>query len=236
MSTFTITLREAIEATGGTSEYVDGRTRLVGSNIGLEYYPIFNESYRDMLNSLIVDHYWNEEIAHETVAVFRQRLSSHMFLHMPTFNKRYNLALTEFDPLVTMQILNKGKATSVQTATSEAASSGVSNARAGSRNVFSDTPGAMLAGNADYATNASDATQFTDSDSNSDDSSHTESESGGETESSTTGYNGAPADILMRAQQAIVNIDLMVIDSLQPLFFGLWSNSDEFTAKDKYYD
>src|SRR5690606_23178060 len=143
-------------------------------------------------------------------------------------------ALKDFDPLVTMQILNTGKASSTQTATTESTSGGTSDAKAGSRSVFSDTPGVPLSGNADYATNANDATQFTETGSSSEDSGLSEAVSDGETESSTSGYNGAPADIIRRAQEAILNIDLMVVESLQHLFFGLWANSDEFPVKGYY--
>jgi hypothetical protein len=64
MGTFTIPLKQVIALTGGTVtlDPDTGISILVGGNIGLGYYPIFDETYRDDLTGKIVDHYWNREI------------------------------------------------------------------------------------------------------------------------------------------------------------------------------
>src|SRR5690606_23330824 len=108
---------------------------------------------------------------------------------------------------------------------------GESEGKAGTRNVYSDTPGSMLKGNAAYATNASDATNYTESGSSSSDTSTTSATSDSETESRSVGYTGIPSDLIGAAQAALLNVDLMVVDSLQPLFFQLWGNSDEYLTR-----
>lgn len=228
MATYTIEFHNAIEATGGELTFDKGMAVLKNSNIGLEHYPIFDEAHRAVLNSHIISQYHGNEIAHETVDIFRLRLSAHMALHMPTFNERYKLALTEFDPLVSYDMETTGKTSGDQLATTEAGSMGNAKSKAGARNVNLSTPGVALSGNADYADSAVDATQFQDSDSTSSDTSTSVSEAGSESESRTKGYGSYPADLLVRAQSAILNIDLMVVESLDHLFFGLWANSNEY--------
>lgn len=231
MPTFTMTFADAIEATGGTLAYFNGRTILTGGNIGLEHYPIFDEKHRSVLNSHIVDAYLNDEIAHETVSIFRLRLSAHMNLHMPLFNKRYELALRDVDPLKTMDVRTQAKQKGREKGQADSESNAEGDNEAGSRSVYSDTPGSMLAGDADYATNASDANNFSTSKSTGKDQSKTQGESENESESHTEGYNGSPSDILARAQSNLLNVDQLVVGSLQHLFMSIMGNHDEYPVR-----
>lgn len=62
-------------------------------------YPIFNESYRRILQHKILAHYYTREIAEETVGLWKFRLRTKMKEIMPYYNKLYLSELIEFSPL-----------------------------------------------------------------------------------------------------------------------------------------
>lgn len=67
--------------------------------LGLDSYPIFDESYRSTLNDKIIRHYYFREIGFETSAQFAWFLRNTMNERMPYFNKLYESELVQFDPL-----------------------------------------------------------------------------------------------------------------------------------------
>lgn len=85
MSFYTTQLRQLIEN---------------GYDIGLKDYPIFDESYRNVLNQKIIDHYYMREIGAETPALFVFFLNRKMREIMPYYNQLYESAKIEYDPLV----------------------------------------------------------------------------------------------------------------------------------------
>ena len=62
-------------------------------------YPIFDESYRSVLNKKILMHYYTREICEETVGLWKLRLHSKMNEIMPYYNQLYKSELLEFNPL-----------------------------------------------------------------------------------------------------------------------------------------
>lgn len=62
-------------------------------------YPIFDESYRSVLNKKILMHYYTREICEETVGLWKLRLHSKMNEIMPYYNQLYRSELLEFNPL-----------------------------------------------------------------------------------------------------------------------------------------
>ena len=50
-------------------------------------YPIFREEYRETFEQHFIDYFLNDEIAHETVALFKHRLKVKLRLIMPYYNK-----------------------------------------------------------------------------------------------------------------------------------------------------
>lgn len=62
-------------------------------------FPIFDESYRKPLCQKILRHYYTHEICEETVGLWKLRLYARMLDIMPYYNKLYESALLEFDPL-----------------------------------------------------------------------------------------------------------------------------------------
>lgn len=62
-------------------------------------YPIFDESYRSVLETKILKHFYLREICAETVGVWKHFLNMRMNEIMPYYNKLYNSELIEFNPL-----------------------------------------------------------------------------------------------------------------------------------------
>lgn len=54
-------------------------------------YPIFDETYRNTLNNKILYHYYEDEIAFETPALFRIYLNNQMSEIMPYYNELYKI-------------------------------------------------------------------------------------------------------------------------------------------------
>ena len=60
-----------------------------GFDLGLQDYPIFNESYRNILNKKILDHYYMDEIGYETAELFKHFLNARMNEIMSYYNELY---------------------------------------------------------------------------------------------------------------------------------------------------
>ena len=231
MATFTMVLKDVIEMEEG--------------KIGLDDYPIFDEDYRDSLNQKIIDHYWNQEIGQETISMFRHAMKRRMNEIMPLYNEQYRLNLVVVDPLSTMSIKNIVQAEGESTGTSEAentangTSENESVSAATSRAVASDTPQTALQANADYATSMQDSvSESTARGSAQDASTSKANETRGEkntttSESGTTGYSGHAPMLILAARQALVNVDLMVINELSDLFMLIWSSNDSYTQNNR---
>lgn len=184
MATFTMSLKKAIEITGGTLSERKGITVLTNGNIGLEHYEIFDENYRATLNGKIIDHYWNSEIGLETIEMFRLAVRRRMNEIMPYYNELYRTKLLEFDPLSTLNIKSTSEAeierlskmladnkassdasttqssTGASNTTSEddSESHSTSESSNGSRAINSDMPMTILSNDEDYASSGADVT------------------------------------------------------------------------------
>lgn len=77
-----------------------------GYNLGLEFYPIFNEDYRGQLNKKIKNRYMFNEIGFETPERFIMELNSRMDLIMPYYNDLYN-SYSELKSIGFNQLLHK---------------------------------------------------------------------------------------------------------------------------------
>lgn len=221
MATFTIELRKVLER---------------GIDIGLNDYPIFEESYRPKLNKSITEHFAYREIGFETIDMFGNRFRQRMNLLMPVYNKLFKSTLMEFDPLTTTKIVtdSEGKGTETGTAnstnTSDASTGTDSTSK--SRSVASDYPQTMLAEGGDYATSASDSVSESGVQSTTTEAGSQESVQAGErdSQSHTTmeGYTRSPAELVLLYRETLINVDAMLIADLEPLFMQLWNNSDEY--------
>ena len=216
--------------------------------LGLSDYPIFNEEYRRTLNNKIIEHFYFREIGFETPQLFKRFLNRKLNEIMPYYNKLYETELLEYDPLTNYnrtEITNRGEA--VQNAINSSDSGQVNDSGNGSnqssgsssgKSVYSDTPQGFLqntAIDADSYASSADKSQNTTSSSGSNtyQSARTTSSSTATTGSSNTtenitksitGKDGSKsfAELIQEYRNTLLNIDMLIIDELEPLFMGIW--------------
>ena len=109
MSTYTTELRYILESYAGldsSTEYPSvntviskARTKLFNFN-----YPIFDNAYKEHLESLICLHFYRREIGFETVGLFKLYLEQKMREIMPFYNQLYKSQLLEFNPFYDVDI------------------------------------------------------------------------------------------------------------------------------------
>ena len=108
MSAFTTQVRFICEQMYGLDESVglDRVNEVVSATSGeiIGEYPIFDESYRNVLNDKIIKHYYTREIGEETVGLWRFRLNTKMNEIMPYFNKLYESELLKFNPFYDVEL------------------------------------------------------------------------------------------------------------------------------------
>lgn len=195
-------------------------------DIGLNDYPIFDESHREVLNQKIINQYWNQEICMENVSTWTHGMKRKMAQIMPFYNEHYKLSAIEIDALSTADF--KSHSTNNTTGTNSGEGSNESLSDSKSRSVASDTPQTSLQDDADYATAMQDnisgttATGLTKQ-------SETSLQDG-VSDNTMTGYQGHQPELILRARQTLVNIDVMVIEELAVMFMSITSTGDDFVS------
>lgn len=192
----------------------------------LAEYPIFDESHREVLNRKILNHFNNREICMESLSMWRLALTRKLDEIMPLYNQQYEISAINFNQLETVRISNANTSTGTTTGSSE--SSNTSSSGAKSRAVSQQLPQTQLSGNGDYATAAQDNISDTTATAAANDSNTVNQDN--EQTSTTTGFQGNAALMILQYRQSLVNVDMMIIDELQTLFMGLWNNGDEYTV------
>lgn len=189
-------------------------------------YPIFDETYRGVLETKILKHFYTREIGAETVGLWKLWLNTRMNEIMPYYNKLYKSELLEFNPLYDVDITRErsGSKDSSKTDTGEVTINGTSTND--SLDMYSDTPqGAVQnleAGN--YLTNAR---KVTDTGSSENTSTNSATSSINDTEEyleHVSGKQGGQsyAKMLTEYRATFMNIDMKVINELNDLFLNLW--------------
>lgn len=223
MATFTMTLAELM------NEDLEGDV----SVIGLDKYPIFDESYRHNLNTKILNEYWLREIGFESDTLFRHYMKNRMNIIMPVMNDMYRSTQLEFDPLMTihMESLDTSKTHAQQNTTGQGESNSESTSNAKARAVNSDTPQTRLRGDADYASSMSDSVSDTTGGNTSSESQsqNSDSEATSDSQSVTRGRSMPVGAVLDDYRRSLINVDAMVIDQLSDLFMNITENYDAFT-------
>lgn len=104
MSKYTVELRYICETAAGLEESVgdndvENVIQQALPNIFNFSFPIFDETYRNVLETKILRHYYTREIAFETVGLWKLKLRTKLNEIMPYFNKLYKSELLDFNPL-----------------------------------------------------------------------------------------------------------------------------------------
>lgn len=242
MSKYTTELRFICESKAGLSDSV-GFNQIddVISNSWnkiFDNFPIFDESYRSVLCSKILKHYYTREISAETVGLWQLWLNTRMGEIMPYYNKLYESALLEFDPFKDVNYSRNHGGTftgdTVRNGRNEidVNNSVTSNGTSNSKNLFSDTPQGAITNieNESYLTNATLIKDTDTNTTNTDGNSTTQNtETTGITNTdnwietivgkqSTVSYS----KLLQEFRDTFLNIDVMIINDLSDLFMNLW--------------
>lgn len=279
MSKYTTELRYICETEAGLSESV-GQTKIKDiitkaiPNIFDFDFPIFDESYRNVLETKILKHYYTREIGLETYGLWKLKLDTKLNEIMPFYNQLYKSALLEFNPLYEVDYTKTGNRDSSGTRdnienssenydettnTNNSYENSESHNEQGTltkgttqttTNYYSDTPQGAITNVIDgtYLTNAtynvvgntgsdsSDSSGSSDTNGSSKDKQDRDGSRSGsktskgnltDTESYLESVRGKTSgksysSLLIEYRETFINIDMMVIEELSDLFFGLW--------------
>lgn len=209
-------------------------------------FPIYDESYRNVLCTKILKHYYTREIGAETVGLWKLWLDTKLNEIMPYYNQLYKSAMIEFNPMydidLTTEYLRSNDGSTDVTGESSENNSGnsgtivVGNNESTTRNLFSDTPQGAL-DNVDNETYLTNATKISENGNNSTNTDYefntdrvnnrtdkTVAKSTEEYMQTITGKSGG-ASYSKRLQEfraTFLNIDTMIIGELKDLFMNLW--------------
>lgn len=186
-------------------------------DFGLNSYPIFDNNYRTTLNNKILNHFYNNEIGFETPELFKFYLNNKMNEIMPYYNTLYNNLKIYDDNL--MSNVNLKETLSRETKNNVTTQS---NSNTDTRNLYQDTPQGSLKetdiDNLRYATN------LTLNDSKINDNSESTGDGTENYVKTIIGNNGSKYtyELLNELKNAILNIDMMIINDLNELFMGVF--------------
>lgn len=201
-------------------------------------FEIFDESYRSVLETKILKHFYTREIGFETFGLWQLRLDAKLSVIMPYYNKLYkaiNIDIPVIDN-VNMNVehnIGRNADTKVSDKTDITATSNTeTNTTASAKIRHSDTPQGSLQNleSNEYMSDAtlSDTTQTvnsnTNSSSNSKSNSDTNAKSTEEYAEHRWGKDGTITYISMVNEyiEKMKNVDAMLIRELEDLFMQIW--------------
>ena len=208
--------------------------RLIESefDLGLDKYPIFDETYRRPLNNKILRHFWFREIGFETAELFKRYLNQTLAEIMPYYNQLYKSELIEFNPMYNVDKTETAKTEfdGNTDSSTTADDTGHSESTSTHTGVFSDTPqGQLTIGNIKgnvYATTADMDEDAAESDT----SGHATGSGNVKTDDVTDYFRhivGKEAGVsyskmLQEFRETFLNIDMMIIRDLEDLFMQIY--------------
>lgn len=188
-----------------------------GFDLGLQDYPIFNESYRNILNKKILDHYYMDEIGYETAELFKHFLNARMNEIMSYYNELYiNQEKLITDTLENVDLYENSTRNNTNTVNTESSSN------TNNKNLFQDTPQGQI----DFTDieNQRWATNLTMNKNDINDNSSSNGENNEEYTRHVHGNNGKDYKVkmLIEIKNNLSNIDMRIIDDLRELFMQIY--------------
>lgn len=209
-------------------------------------FPIYDESYRNVLCTKILKHYYTREIGAETVGLWKLWLDARLNEIMPYYNQLYHSAMIEFNPMYDVDLTtgyNKTFDGSTDiTGNSNENNSGNSGTSVSGQNsnttynLFSDTPQGAL-DNIENETYLTNATKIRENGNNSNNTDYTfngdrkvnrtDKTLAKNTEEYLQTIKGKSGGAsyskrLQEFRSTFINIDAMIIDELRDLFINIW--------------
>ena len=201
------------------SKYTTNIKNLIDNNFdfGLTSYPIWNETYREILNQKILNHYYEDEIGFETANLFKFYLNNKLNEIMPYYNNLYNA-----QEKTIQDILGNVDLYEVSKRQNENNVNTTSNSNNDSKSLFQDTPQGKI--NFAKLEDQQWATNYTNNTNEINDNSNSHGENSEDYNRHIYGNNGKKYNIelLKDIHNNILNIDMMIINDLQDLFMGLY--------------
>ncbi len=185
-------------------------------------FPIYDENYRQILCSKILKHYYTREIGEETVGLWKLRLNARMNEIMPYYNKLYTAWLKEFNPLYDTDLTREHNLNKIGRTDGKQNSKTETNGT--SRNLYSDTPQGSLQ-NIENETYLTNARKIVDEDSVTSKNDYIQDISSTDEYLETVkgkSTGGSYSKMLDEYREALINIDLMIINELENLFMMIW--------------
>lgn len=113
MSKYTTELRYICEVNAGLKEsagfsQIDNVISKSWNKIFTTTAPLFDESYRQVLFSKILKHYYTQEIAYETVGLWLYHMNTKMEEILPYYNKIYKAVQADYDILTDTDYTDQG--------------------------------------------------------------------------------------------------------------------------------
>lgn len=227
MSKYTTEVRYICESLSGLEESkgfnnVDGIIDESWDKIFTTNVSFFDANYKPIICKKILKHYYLREICSETVGIWKLWMNERLEMIMPYYNQMYESALIEFNPMHDVNLTR----TYERGITGAMTGGGTNTERVNdtSRDLYSDTPQGAITGleNETYLTNARKVT-----DERGATGAYTSNSNTNTTEDYTEtliGKHGAGnfSKMLQDFRDTFLNIDKMVIDEFEDLFFGLW--------------
>lgn len=219
MSKYTTEVRFICEELSGYSESQGGKNvdqvlENSWNKIFDNSWSIFDEEYRKILCKKILKHYYTREICSESAGLWIMWLNRRMGEIMPYYNQLYESEKLKFDPLTDTDVTTTSNRKIDTINNEDITSNNIS------RDLYSDTPQGALQGveSETYLTNARKI-----SDSGSSNSSGTGNSNDAYLEN-IKGKRGGEnySDMLKKYRDTFLNIDMLVINELEDLFFNLW--------------
>ena len=182
-----------------------------GYDLGLDDYPIFDESYRPRLNQSIVDHFLLREIAAETPALFIFYLNRRMRENMPKANALFKFYEENADNMVDEYVRRS-------TGTDDGSNSATSSSSTGAKAYTSTTPQINMDGrNGEaYYTGGSFNEGTTEGE--------TGNTSHGSYEHLEVGRNAGVAAIAAEFNEMFLDVEQIVFEFLEPCFSQLYTD------------
>lgn len=203
-------------------------------------FPMYDESYRNVLETKILKHFYTREIGLETYGLWKLKLETKLNEIMPFYNELYQTTVYDFDPFTDVDYTDTrtgGKtdeSTGNETNTTESNSNGTVNGTVNSTNKYSDLPQGSVS-DIDIQSNAylTNATINSETSNTTNENTVTGNGTTNTTNKLTSteeyvnkivGKRGSQTymQLVNEIRENIINIDMMIIDELECLFMQIW--------------
>ena len=191
-------------------------------------FPIFEESYRPILEHKILLHYYMREIGQETVALWKLSLNERLNLIMPYYNTLYTALQEKYKIMgdVDLEELYLGNRDETGKFTGNTNANASDKGNTTGQTMASDFPQAAVVGSKDYYSGSTeskaDSNNTTNSETKTDNTNTITSDENHISKKSGLSGLRMRGQILADYSQDLFNIDMRIINELKDLFFLLY--------------